>query len=54
MVFQIFDMERLDPQHEFYQAFDFVIATNAIHATCDILNYQWLNGMSSLMVDICY
>ncbi|PWY57648.1 hypothetical protein DGG96_00705 [Legionella qingyii] len=49
MEFRIFDMEHMDSQHEFYQAFDVVIATNAIHATRDILNS--LNSLCECLVD---
>ncbi|MCW8444761.1 SDR family NAD(P)-dependent oxidoreductase [Fluoribacter gormanii] len=49
MEFRVFDMEQMDSQHEFYQAFDVVIATNAIHATSDILNS--LNSLCECLVD---
>ncbi|HHM2297559.1 TPA: SDR family NAD(P)-dependent oxidoreductase [Legionella anisa] len=47
--FRVFNMEHLDTQHEFYHAFDCVIATNAIHATSDILNS--LHNLSECLVD---
>ncbi|WP_126325160.1 SDR family NAD(P)-dependent oxidoreductase [Legionella cherrii] len=49
MEFRIFNMEHMDAQHEFYQEFDCVIATNAIHATSDILNS--MNSLSECLVD---
>lgn len=49
MEFRIFNMEHMDAQHEFYHEFDCVIATNAIHATSDILNS--LNSLSECLVD---
>ncbi|WP_454785535.1 SDR family NAD(P)-dependent oxidoreductase [Legionella sp. WA2024007413] len=49
MEFRVFDMEQMDAQHEFYQAFDVVIATNAIHATSDILNS--LKSLSECLAD---
>ncbi|WP_454782598.1 SDR family NAD(P)-dependent oxidoreductase [Legionella sp. WA2022007384] len=49
MEFRIFDMEHMDSQHEFYHAFDVVIATNAIHATSDILNS--LKSLSECLAD---
>lgn len=49
MEFRIFNMEHMDAQHEFYQEFDCVIATNAIHATSNILNS--LNSLSECLVD---
>lgn len=49
MEYRIFNMEQLDSEHEFYQQFDCVVATNAVHATSDILNA--LHTLSDCLVD---
>ncbi|HCJ1109673.1 TPA: SDR family NAD(P)-dependent oxidoreductase [Legionella pneumophila] len=49
MVFCQFNIDHMDSKHEFYQQFDFVIATNVVHATSDILSS--LNRLSECLAD---
>ena len=49
MVFCQFNIDHMDSQHEFYQQFDFVIATNVVHATSDILSS--LSRLSDCLTD---